>query len=303
MNIRNRFLVILFLAAAAGRALAGNRIVPGIGLSDANQSRIEAEDFFDLNGGEVKECPAGGFEVRGLQAGSRLIYPKVRHLRENARVLFHLASGNPAGGTIEIRLNGARGDRLGICPAPFTGGWDRYRTVSCDLTNKAGTSDLCLVIEGGTGELLRLDWLAFNSAVSAPVPASVAGASGATSYPDGRPVASLRLDAKGHGVVLKHGDGPQQCDMLGAREASVVEEHGVYHLFYDGAGPKGWLACLATSKDLIHWEKKGPVLDLGKAGEMDCASASSPWTILDGKTWHMFYLGTRRVRRRRTGCR
>ena len=61
-------------------------------------------------------------------------------------------------------------------------------------------------------------------------------------YPDGRPSATLRLEAKDQGVILKHGDGPGQCDVLGAREALIFEEKGVYHLFYDGAGAKGWLA-------------------------------------------------------------
>ena len=63
-------------------------------------------------------------------------------------------------------------------------------------------------------------------------------------------------------------------------------------MHYDAAGPKGWLAALATSKDLIHWQKKGPVLELGKAGENDSASASYGTTFYDGRTWHMFYLGT-----------
>ena len=117
-------------------------------------------------------------------------------------------------------------------------------------------------------------------------------AGGVTVYPDGRPSATLRMEAKDQGVVLKHGDGPGQCDNLGAREALIFEEKGVYHLFYDGAGPKGWLACLATSKDLKTWEKKGPILDFGKPGESDSAAACSPWVYFDGKEWHMFYLGT-----------
>ncbi len=87
---------------------------------------------------------------------------------------------------------------------------------------------------------------------------------GQTVYPDGRPSAALRRDAKAQGVILKHGDGPGQCDIRGAREALIFEENGVYHLFYDGAGAKGWLACLATSKDLKTWEKKGPILDFGR---------------------------------------
>lgn len=114
-------------------------------------------------------------------------------------------------------------------------------------------------------------------------------------YADGRPAATLRMDAKDQGVVLKHGDGPGQCDKLGARDVWVYEADGTYYMHYDGAGPMGWLACLATSKDLEHWEKKGPVLELGAKGEMDSASASYGVTFFDGTIWHMFYLGTPNV--------
>jgi predicted GH43/DUF377 family glycosyl hydrolase len=114
-------------------------------------------------------------------------------------------------------------------------------------------------------------------------------------YMDGRPQASLRFDTRDQGVVLKHGGGPGNCDDLGAREAIVFEDEGSYYLHYDGAGKHGWLACLATSKDLFHWERKGPALDFGKPGSPDSASASSPWVIRDGQWWNMFYLGTPNV--------
>ena len=111
-------------------------------------------------------------------------------------------------------------------------------------------------------------------------------------YKDGRPAALYRLNALDSGRVLLHGDGPLQCDYLGAREAIVFEWKGTYYLHYDGAGPKGWLACLATSKDLTHWTKHGSILDFGPKGSLDSASASSPWVYFDGSQWHMFYLGT-----------
>jgi hypothetical protein len=50
-----------------------------------------------------------------------------------------------------------------------------------------------------------------------------------TTYPDGRPSAKLRMEARDQGVFLRHGDGPGRCDRLGAREALIFEEHGVYH--------------------------------------------------------------------------
>ena len=66
----------------------------------------------------------------------------------------------------------------------------------------------------------------------------VVGADGsATQYRDGRWAAKLRLDAVDHGVVLRHGDGPGQCDILGARDVWVYEADGTYYMHYDAAGP------------------------------------------------------------------
>lgn len=114
-------------------------------------------------------------------------------------------------------------------------------------------------------------------------------------YPDGRPFTTLRLEATDQGVVLRHGDGPGQCDLLGARDVWVYEAGGTYYMHYDAAGPTGWLCSLATSKDLVHWEKEGPVLQLGAAGAGDSKSASYGVTYFDGRRWHMFYLGTPNV--------
>ena len=111
-------------------------------------------------------------------------------------------------------------------------------------------------------------------------------------YSDGRRAARYRANATDQGMVLKHGDGPNQCDIVGARDVWVFQYKGVFYMHYDGAGAKGWLSCLATSKDLVHWTKKGPILDFGKPGENDAESASYGVTYFDSKTWHMFYLGT-----------
>lgn len=136
-------------------------------------------------------------------------------------------------------------------------------------------------------------WILYPALASEFPPASASlPKTGPAAYPDGRPVAILRLEAKDQGVVLKHGGGPGDCDQLGARDVWVFQAGGKYYMHYDGAGPKGWLACLATSTNLTDWTKHGPVLDLGKPGEDDSASASYGVTFSDGRTWHMFYLGT-----------
>lgn len=113
-----------------------------------------------------------------------------------------------------------------------------------------------------------------------------------TKYSDDRPSAKYRLDAKDTGIVFKHGSGPDSCDYLGARDIWVWKFGNTYYMHYDGAGPKGWLTCLAESKDLINWTAKGKVIDFGKPGSADCASSSYGTTYYDGTKWHMFYLGT-----------
>jgi predicted GH43/DUF377 family glycosyl hydrolase len=136
----------------------------------------------------------------------------------------------------------------------------------------------------------KTSYLAF--VISCLLFADMASAADPVVYPDGRPAARLRMEAKDQGRVLKYGDGPNQCDQLGARDLWAFEAGGTFYMHYDGAGPKGWLACLAVSKDLVHWEKKGPILDFGAPGAEDSASASYGVTYLEGSSWHMFYLGT-----------
>jgi hypothetical protein len=76
---------------------------------------------------------------------------------------FSAASGNPDGGTIEVREGSAQGKLLGTCKVPASGGWDQYRSFSCVLQNAAGPHSLCLTFKGGAGELMRLDWINFST--------------------------------------------------------------------------------------------------------------------------------------------
>ena len=111
-------------------------------------------------------------------------------------------------------------------------------------------------------------------------------------YPDGRPAAKRRLPAQDAGIVLRHGESATAFDPLTIREAQVTAHAGLFYMNYDAPGPRGWRTCLATSPDLMTWEKKGPVLEPGSPGEPDSACACSPWTVFDGSRWHIFYVGT-----------
>lgn len=110
------------------------------------------------------------------------------------------------------------------------------------------------------------------------------------SYLDGRPTANIRLRIQDHGVVLPYGTQPDQCDYLGARDMWVFEADGTFHIFYDGAGPEGWRCCHATSADLVNWEVRGPILELGEPGMPDSAYAGYGATLFENGKWHFFYV-------------
>jgi len=135
----------------------------GVGQYDAHWENIQAEWYFAAADGVEKRENATGFEVRNLTSGSWLAYPNVRNLKENAVLSLCASSANPAGGVIEVHQDRADGPVLGQCLVPNTGGWTNYQTVTCNLTNDAGTKDLCLVFKGHGDELVRLDWFKTDS--------------------------------------------------------------------------------------------------------------------------------------------
>ncbi len=80
----------------------------------------------------------------------------------------------------------------------------------------------------------------------------------------------------------------------GVEDPRVVEINGTYYLTYTGYDLHSAQLCLATSKDLIHWERKGILLPAYKG------TWNTQWTKsgaivpvqINGKWW-MYYLGTR----------
>lgn len=80
----------------------------------------------------------------------------------------------------------------------------------------------------------------------------------------------------------------------GVEDPRLVRIAGTYYLTYTGYNGKDAQLCLATSKDLIHWTRKGVILPAYKG------TWNTKWTksgaILPEKVngkWWMYYLGTR----------
>jgi predicted GH43/DUF377 family glycosyl hydrolase len=79
----------------------------------------------------------------------------------------------------------------------------------------------------------------------------------------------------------------------GVEDPRLVEFDGTYFLTYTGYNKKDAQLCLATSRDLIHWDRKGVILPAYK-GNWNVKWTKSGAIVpakLNGKYW-MYFLGT-----------
>ena len=81
----------------------------------------------------------------------------------------------------------------------------------------------------------------------------------------------------------------------GVEDPRVVQINGTYYLTYTGYDLHSAQLCLATSSDLVHWQRKGVILPAYKGTwntQWTKSGAMLPVQI-NGKWW-MYYLGTRK---------
>lgn len=80
----------------------------------------------------------------------------------------------------------------------------------------------------------------------------------------------------------------------GVEDPRVVKINGTYYLTYTGYDTHAAQLCLATSGDLIHWQRKGVILPAYRGAwntQWTKSGAIVPEQI--GGKWWMYYLGTR----------
>ena len=88
----------------------------------------------------------------------------------------------------------------------------------------------------------------------------------------------------------------------GVEDPRLVKIGDIYYLTYTGYNKKDAQLCLATSKDLLHWERKGVILPAYK-GNWNVVWTKSGAIVpekIDGKYW-MYFLGTATNKTDQTG--
>jgi predicted GH43/DUF377 family glycosyl hydrolase len=88
----------------------------------------------------------------------------------------------------------------------------------------------------------------------------------------------------------------------GVEDPRLIQFGDTYYLTYTGYNTKDAQLCLATSKDLIHWDRKGVILPAYK-GNWNTGWTKSGAIVpekIDGKFW-MYFLGTTPDKNDQTG--
>lgn len=79
------------------------------------------------------------------------------HVPVHGKLVLRLSKGSSAPCKIEVHSGSSHGPLLGSAVIPPTGAWDHYADVPLPLNNAKTALDLCFVVRGAQGELVRLD--------------------------------------------------------------------------------------------------------------------------------------------------
>jgi arabinoxylan arabinofuranohydrolase len=132
----------------------------GVGEYDANNGRIEAEDYFSASGNGKIEINDDGFVVGDMKRNNFLIYPNIKGLNGKKQVEFRLANTEPV--SIEIRKGSPENELIGRYYLKVNSPQQGFRNFSCDLTEMSDQQGICLIFGGKGLNSFKLDSFLFK---------------------------------------------------------------------------------------------------------------------------------------------
>ena len=122
--------------------------------------RVEAETMAFSKGVKTEQNDQVGVYVTDIHNGDYIKLQNVHFCKNLPRTFTARVASGLRGGKIEIRIDSLGGQLLGTLDVPGTGGWERWQTLTTDLTAIArGHHDLYFVFTGRKGpKLFNFDW-------------------------------------------------------------------------------------------------------------------------------------------------
>lgn len=117
---------------------------------------VPAAGFESQRGVQTAACSEGGECIGWIEDGDWARYEGVDMGPRGDRIALRVASA-AAGGVIEVRLDTPDGELLGACTVGGTGDWQRWVSVTAQVSPVSGKRNLCLVFRGAapSDEALR----------------------------------------------------------------------------------------------------------------------------------------------------
>ena len=122
--------------------------------------RIPAANYAAQQGIQTAPCSEGGECIGWIQHGDWVRYERIDFGRHTEQ-LDILAASDTDGGIIEIHLDTPKGDLLGICSVPNTGGWQSWASFRPTIRPVTGIQTLCFVFKMPQSDILNSElWFA-----------------------------------------------------------------------------------------------------------------------------------------------
>lgn len=131
--------------------------------NQTSQVTIQAENYA-YSKGVNKINYSNQQKVGYINNGDYIGFKKI-NLSEVAKMQFKVASAE-SGGTIEVRVDGLNGTKIGEVKVTSTGDWNKFKTVECNISKVSGEKDLYLVFKGGNKYLFDIDAINLIKGVS-----------------------------------------------------------------------------------------------------------------------------------------
>ena len=122
--------------------------------------KVEAETMAFSKGVKTEQNDEVGVYVTDIHNGDYIKLQNVHFCNKVPRTFTARVASGLRGGNIEIRLDSIGGKLLGTVNVPGTGGWEKWQTITTDLTAIAsGHHDMYFVFNGRKGpKLFNFDW-------------------------------------------------------------------------------------------------------------------------------------------------
>ena len=122
--------------------------------------KVEAETMAFSKGVKTEQNDEVGVYVTDIHNSDYIKLQNVHFCNKVPRTFTARVASGLRGGKIEIRLDSIGGKLLGIVNVPGTGGWEKWQTITTDLTAIAsGHHDMYFVFNGRKGpKLFNFDW-------------------------------------------------------------------------------------------------------------------------------------------------